>query len=346
MYTNLNKKQVKTKRLEVSYLESGENKNRNLILLHGNTSSNLFYVNTINKLKDDFHVYSPDLRGYGYTEKLPIDSTKGVKIWSEDVRSFIEKLNIEDPIIIGWSMGGGVAMQYAIDYPNKISGIGLINPLSPYGYSGTKEKKGLNNNPEFSGTGGGGTNPEFVKDLKNKTLGTESPTSAENVLKTLFAPEYDLDKDLKKLFVKSMLLMEIGDDFYPGDSKPSTYWPFFGPGERGIGNCMSPKYVNLESFSEIQPKVPVIWFRGVHDSIVSDASLLDIGNLGKLGVLPNWPGEEKYPAQPMVAQTRYVLQKYKENGGKFKEVVFEDSGHAPHIEEEEKFIKSLKDFFE
>ncbi|NLC66124.1 MAG: alpha/beta hydrolase [Clostridium sp.] len=345
MYKELKQKQIQTDRLEVSYLEAGEENKNNLILLHGNTSSNLFYIPTIDKLKDDFHIYSPDLRGYGYTEKLPIDSTKGVRVWSEDIRSFIKKLNIEKPIFVGWSMGGGVAMQYAIDYPSDISGIGLINPLSPYGYSGTKLETGESNNPDYSGTGAGGTNPKFVNDLKNKTLGTDSSTSAENVLKTLFAPDYKVEDDLKELFVKSMLLMEIGEDFYPGDFKPSTYWPFFGPGERGTGNCMSPKYVNLESFSTIEPKVPVIWFRGVKDSIVSDASFLDIGNLGKLNILPDWPGEKEYPPQPMVKQTRYVLEKYQENGGKYKEVVFENSGHAPQIEEESKFVRELKEFF-
>jgi hypothetical protein len=42
--------------------------------------------------------------------------------------------------------------------------------------------------------------------------------------------------------------------------------------------------------------------------IVSDNSFFDFGTLGKLGYVPGWPGEEVYPPQPMVGQTRSMLE--------------------------------------
>jgi len=39
-------------------------------------------------------------------------------------------------------MGGGVAMQYAIDYPQEATSLTLINPMSPYGMDGTKGPDG------------------------------------------------------------------------------------------------------------------------------------------------------------------------------------------------------------
>ncbi len=344
MLTEFEKKQIRTERLMVSYLEAGEDGKEPLVLIHGNTSSNLFFSPTMELLKDKFHIFAPDLRGYGYTEKLPIDSTTGMKTWSEDIRSFIKELGIKNPHIIGWSMGGGVAMQYTMDYPNEVKSLGLINPLSPYGFSGTKGKDGKVIHESHAGTGGGLVNKAFIESLKNKDINLENPTSAPNVLKGLFGNDYQLSEELQDLFVKSMFLMEIGDEFYPGDAVPAAEWPYLGPGTKGVGNTMSPKYVNLSGITEISPKPPIIWFRGTQDKIVSDTSFSDVGFLGQLGVIPGWPGQEVYPPQPMVTQTRTIFEKYQDNGGHFKEAVFEKSGHSPQIEESEKFVEEYVNF--
>jgi pimeloyl-ACP methyl ester carboxylesterase len=70
---------------------------------------------------------------------------------------------------------------------------------------------------------------------------------------------------------------------------------------------------------------------------VSDTAASDPGYLGKLGLLPNWPGEDVYPAQPMVSQTRAILDKYAASGGNYQEVVVQDAGHIPFIEKPDEF---------
>jgi pimeloyl-ACP methyl ester carboxylesterase len=80
------------------------------------------------------------------------------------------------------------------------------------------------------------------------------------------------------------------------------------------------------------PKPPILWIRGADDQIVGDASLFDLGVLGKLGALPGWPGDDIFPPQPMIAQTRAVFERYRQAGGTYREVVFENCGHSPHIE--------------
>jgi hypothetical protein len=72
--------------------------------------------------------------------------------------------------------------------------------------------------------------------------------------------------------------------------------------------------------------------------IVSDTSFFDMGNLGKLGFVPGWPGEEVYPPQPMVGQVRYVLEQYQASGGSYEEEVIEDTGHTPFIEKPEEYM--------
>ena len=48
-----------------------------------------------------------------------------------------------------------------------------------------------------------------------------------------------------------------------------------------------------------------------------------------------WPGAEACPPQPMLAQTRAVLDRYAANGGAYREVVIEDAGHSPYLEKPE-----------
>ncbi len=344
MFTDYKKKEIQTDRLKISYLEAGDSTKETLVLIHGNTSSSVFFIPAIEALKDDFHIFAPDLRGYGHTERKPIDATTGMGMWAEDIRSFIETLNLKNYHLIGWSMGGGIAIEYTLNHATEVKSLGLINPLSPFGFSGTKGAEGKINNPSHSGTGAGLVNPSFIKSLEEKSRDLSDPFSAPNVLKGLFAKDYVFDKDLETLFVDGMFDMALGEDYYPGDAVPTSEWTNMGPGKKGIINTMSPKYVNLNSLIHLKEKPPIIWFRGVHDTIVSDASLSDIGQLGKLGFIPGWPGDEVYPPQPMVTQTRRLLSQYEKEGGTIKEVVFDESGHSPQIEEPKKFVSEYLNF--
>ncbi|RMD73322.1 MAG: alpha/beta hydrolase, partial [Chloroflexi bacterium] len=67
----------------------------------------------------------------------------------------------------------------------------------------------------------------------------------------------------------------------------------------------------------------------------------DVGTLGQLGVLPDWPGAEAHPPQPMIGQTRAVLERYAAAGGRFREVVFADCGHTPYIEKADDFNREF-----
>lgn len=135
--------------------------------------------------------------------------------------------------------------------------------------------------------------------------------------------------------------MKIGDDRYPGDFVSSEHYPFVAPGKYGPINAASPKYNRdiPQLIIQAPHKPAVLWVRGSDDMIVSDESMFDLATLGKMGLVPNYPGEEVCPPQPMVAQTRRVLEQYAENGGRFSEVVIQDAGHTPFIEKPEEFMK-------
>jgi len=114
-----------------AYIEQGKG-NDYLILVHGNVSSSVYYKPLFERLPEDIHVFAMDLRGFGdssYDE--PIDSLKD---FADDIYLFMEKLDIPKAHILGWSLGGGVVMEFAAKYPSKVDHLILMNSASHKGY--------------------------------------------------------------------------------------------------------------------------------------------------------------------------------------------------------------------
>ena len=169
----------------------------------------------------------------------------------------------------------------------------------------------------------------------------EDIASPLNVLNTLYVqPPVEFAPDVVDRLVSGMLQMAIGDGNYPGDSVASPNWPGSAPGAVGVNNAISPKYCDVSGFAELADGPDVLWIRGDADQIVSDTSLADIGYLGQLGVIPEWPGADVFPAQPMVRQVRAVLEKY----GRYSERVLGGCGHSPHLERPEEFVALVESF--
>jgi pimeloyl-ACP methyl ester carboxylesterase len=317
-----------------------------VLLIHGNCSSSGFWEPLVRHLPATWRIAAPDLRGYGESPALGVDATRGLRDFADDVAPLLRALAEESgrPVtVVGHSMGGGVAMQLLLDHPEHIGALVLEAPVSPYGFGGTRDLDGTPTSPDHAGTGGGSANPDFVRLLAAKDRGTEEQASPRNVMRAFYAaPGFDFGKD-EELLLDTMLSTAVGDDQYPGDGTASANWPGTAPGTRGVLNTMSPGYLNLSGIVDLPVKPPVTWIRGEQDAIVSDGSFFDLAQLGKLGLVPGWPGEEDCPPQPMVGQTRAVLQRYAEQGGSFREIVYTGVGHSPHIERPEEFAAVLRD---
>jgi pimeloyl-ACP methyl ester carboxylesterase len=337
---------VPTRRLAIHTLTAGPEHGPTVVLIHGNVSSSAFWEPLIEALAGRFRVIAPDLRGYGATEAAPTDATRGVRDFSDDLHALLEALAVTGPVhLLGWSAGAGVAMQFTIDHPTRVAGLVLESPVSPFGFGGTRDAAGRPCYPDFAGSGGGTANPDFVKLLKAGERGSDGPVAPRNVMNTCYyRPPFRTDPALEERFLDAMLTTRIGDDQYPGDLTTSPNWPGVAPGTRGMNNALSPKYLDLSGFAAIDPRPPVLWIRGADDAIVSDTSLFDLGYLGKLGLVPGWPGDETYPAQPMVGQMRGVLEAYRARGGRYDELVLGECGHSPHIERSAAFISALTNF--
>ena len=345
LLAGIDQHKVKTSRLEVAYLQAGTG-NTSIVLVHGNCSSSLFFQDFMLALAATNHytVYAPDMRGYGDSETLPVDATRGVRDFADDLDSFLQTLGLSSFHLLGWSLGGNVVMQYAMDHPGKILSLTLESPGSPFGFGGCKGVEGSLTWPDGAGSGGGTANGDFVQRLAKGDRGNEQ-TSPRMVMNTFyFKPPFRAAPDREEMYLSSMLSMKVSEGNYPGNIAPSQNWPNVGPGTTGVNNALSPVYLNQNNFATINQKPPVLWIRGANDQIVADQSLFDLGFLGQLGAVPGWPGVDVYPPQPMVSQVRLVLDNYQSNGGHYSEVVLTDCGHSPHIEKQTEFMEFFTDF--
>jgi len=336
---------IPTARLNTHVLTSGDERGEPVVFVHGNASSSVYWEEMMLALPSKFYAIAPDLRGYGDTEDLTVDATRGAADWTEDLKALSDAMGDRPAHLIGWSLGAAPVMQFAMEHPELVKSITLVNPISPYGFGGTKGEDGVPCYDDFAGSGGGSVNPEFIRRMQAGDRSDEDPNSPRNVINTFYyKPPFRAERE--EALLDSLLLEKTGDDRYPGDSVPSANWPNVAPGVYGPINATSPKYFDLSGLADAAVKPPVLWIRGDSDQIVSDASMFDFGTLGKFGWVPGWPGEDVFPPQPMVSQTRAVLDRYQANGGSYREVVITDAGHSPHIEKPEEFAKALLTFLE
>lgn len=333
---------VDTPRLGVQILEraaddSSTPSDRTIVLVHTTVSSSLFWQELMQDLPSDLRVIAIDLRGYGGTEHAPVDATRGVRDFSDDVHATLEVLGVPTAHLVGWSLGGAVVMQYALDHP--VRSLTLSAPISPYGFGGTR-RDGTRLTDDDAGCGGGAANPDFVKRLTDGDDTDEAQTSPRSVFRAGYVA-LGYTTAYEDVWVASMLTTSTAEGNYPGDGVASTHWPGFAAGTVGVLNAIAPRYFNTSGIVQLEHKPPITWIHGTADAVVSDTSFYDVNHLGQLGIIPDWPGSDIAPAQPMVSQTRDVLDAYRQAGGEVTEVTLEAVGHSVHLERPAEFRHAL-----
>jgi pimeloyl-ACP methyl ester carboxylesterase len=332
-------RRVRTPRLTAQVLERpSDSADTTAVFVHGNVSSSLFYQPTMLALPPTVQAIAVDLRGFGGSDALPVDATRGLRDFSDDLASVLDELGLTDVHLVGWSMGAGVVLQLLLDRPELVASVTLESPVSPYGFGSTIAGGSIINGG--AGSGGGGANPDFVARLDAGDTTAESPTSPRSVYRSAYVKNPD-GLPHEDVWVASMLTTVTGVDNYPGDAGANEAWPGFGPGSRGVLNTMTPDHLNLSGIVDLEAKPPILWIRGENDAIVSDTSFFDLNFLGQVGAIPGWPGAEAAPPQPMVSQMRDVLDAYAAAGGSYREVALPECGHSPHLEHEREFVDAL-----
>src|SRR3954466_1938361 len=127
---------VETDRIRMHLLESRPEDGGPGVLLHGTLSSGRFFAHLFERAPIRYRLIAPDMRGFGDSEPLPLDATRGLADWADDTQALIEALGIAQPVhLAGWATGGAAIAAFALD--REVASLPFIAPVSPYGYGGT-----------------------------------------------------------------------------------------------------------------------------------------------------------------------------------------------------------------
>ncbi|MGC8820397.1 MAG: alpha/beta fold hydrolase [Fervidobacterium sp.] len=116
---------VETKMGRIHYIKKG-NGNKNVLLIHGNFVSSRFFEPFLEKLPPEFTAYALDLPNFGFSDELNAEVT--IENYAKAVEAFVEKINIKSFLLLGHSLGGAVAMAFAINNQENIEKIILVSP--------------------------------------------------------------------------------------------------------------------------------------------------------------------------------------------------------------------------
>ncbi len=84
-----------TSRLTVNTLSVAGRTGPPVLFVHGNVSSSLFWQPMMLALPEPFRPLAIDLRGFGDTDPEPVDATRGVRDWSDDLAAAIDALGLD-----------------------------------------------------------------------------------------------------------------------------------------------------------------------------------------------------------------------------------------------------------
>jgi pimeloyl-ACP methyl ester carboxylesterase len=113
------------------YIESGPADGVPIVLIHGNLSTGRFFEHLMPGAPARYRLIAPDMRGFGDTEQVPIDATRGLRDWADDTYSLVDAVGIAGPVhLVGWSTGGAAIVDYAREHP--VASLTFIDPVSPW----------------------------------------------------------------------------------------------------------------------------------------------------------------------------------------------------------------------
>lgn len=110
----------------VSYRETGRGEGPTVLLVHGLAASSRTWAPVFDALGGGLHVIAPDLLGHG-TSEAPRSGDYSLGGYATGLRDLLAALDVERATIVGHSFGGGVAMQFAHQFPEFTERVVLVS---------------------------------------------------------------------------------------------------------------------------------------------------------------------------------------------------------------------------
>lgn len=165
--------------VQLHVVETGNPRGRPIVFIHGASQCWLQWSRQMDSgLVEDHRLVALDMRGHGLSDK-PRDGYDDSKQWADDVNAVIQALNLDHPVLSGWSYGPLVFLDYIRHYGQD--GLGGLHFVGAVTKLGSEEATSVLT-PEFLGLV-----PEFFS--------TDTETSVrglEGLLRLCFGPELSI----------------------------------------------------------------------------------------------------------------------------------------------------------
>jgi pimeloyl-ACP methyl ester carboxylesterase len=216
------------------YLEGGKATAEPIVLVHGFGGDKDNWTLYAPYLTPHHRVICPDLPGFGENDRS-VEPDYGMKAQARRLREFLDTLGIARCHLAGNSMGGFIALQFALDYPGRLASLTLLD------------------NAGVAGTG--------VSDLERSIKQGSNPLE----LKTMA----DVDRMLAFIYRKPPFMprqfkrVMLDDALANAQVLEKVFWTL---AKEGIAGVLNPR------LGELQVPTLVVW--GRHDQLI-DVSVVD-----------------------------------------------------------------------
>ncbi len=218
--------------IRMHYLEFGDKLNPTVVFLHGSGPGNSAWANFRFNAQDfadaGFHVLLPDMIGFGYSDK-PLDlGDYSLGLFCDTLMAGLTELGIASCSFVGNSLGGGVAIQIALDNPDFVEklilmGPGCLEPQNDYwGMPGIKRMMEINSAGVSQTTQAEVLrlftyDPKHVTDELIEMRWAVAQSQPKEVLTTMKTPE--LGSRMTDLTCPILTFWGANDDFMPPQGK-------------------------------------------------------------------------------------------------------------------------------
>jgi pimeloyl-ACP methyl ester carboxylesterase len=236
-----------------------------LVLVHGLGSRGEDWAKLIPGFSAaGFHVYAPDLLGYGRSDRP--DVAYSIPLEEKTVVQFMQAMHVQKADVIGWSMGGWVAMSLALDHPEMVERLAIYDSAGTYfpavipaGLFTPKDVAGVQRLADVLEATPRHIPGFFAKD----TLRKMGPNDwvIEQSLASMLSGRYLLDFRLHALKMPMLVMWGGADRLIPPASgadihravPQSVYEVVEGCGHLGPGECFQPYLAGTIEFMKAEP---------------------------------------------------------------------------------------------
>jgi 3-oxoadipate enol-lactonase len=214
---------VSVKDIEIHYQEAGSG--FPLILIHGLNGDLTGWVLVFPEFSRYYRTLALDVRGHGGTSKP--DRPYSIQGFAEDLDEFMTQLKIPKAHLLGLSMGGAIAQQFALDHPERVRSLVLVSTFSHVDEQAQRAFTRLRQSLEEGGYPAFfdevvrlaftpqylAANPGPLAELKRKRIAVNSPAAIGRATDACLA--FNLKDEIAKISIPTLIVSGEEDIFTP-----------------------------------------------------------------------------------------------------------------------------------